>query len=421
MEVLLVHKLLKRHDSRLRRVRGLRKNIRAFVDMAEILESEVFETPDPVRGDDHYEDDSVSETVEGIEVDVQASHDMFNKSVLDSRQANFSDAVGRSRSRGYGTKRSEFELLPDGDKQKESLYQKYQRLKLETEDLLKDLKDAKEVEETAKNLDVSTVNLANQAGQLHEQLNEFTLEKVLGQMPGQSAADRELSRRLNAELKSFREKAPTTGGDGHVTYELYYRPEHEKFAQLSKVAELEQRVKTLEAAVGTKESEITFFSHEGHPESKSLTTAAEALEEKLSLLDLDQIDQIEARLQSVLYHMSQIAANKESVEKVEEVSKVDELYELVKNWDHMASSLPQLVSRLESLQELHRQAAEFSQSVTYLDAAQQRIKSQLESDRSVMASVTATFEKNSLSIVANCEALEQRIGALLANVNPSNK
>ena len=33
--------------------------------------------------------------------------------------------------------------LPDGDKQKESLYQKYQRLKLETEDLLKDLKDAK--------------------------------------------------------------------------------------------------------------------------------------------------------------------------------------------------------------------------------------------------------------------------------------
>eukprot|EP00118_Oscarella_pearsei_P002726 m.11391 g.11391 ORF g.11391 m.11391 type:complete len:388 (+) comp23251_c0_seq2:29-1192(+) len=385
--------------------------------MALIHETDVFETPDPVVPNEQTEDDTRSESVDVIDVDVQASYDRFKDSVLDSRRSNFSDAVGRARNKGYDVRRQEFELLPDDEHQKETLQQKYQRLKLETEELLKEISSVKEVEESMKSSDVSPLDLASQIAELQGQLSEDVLEKVLGHTPGQTATDRELTRQLNAELQSFKEK-PSTTGDGYLTYELYYRPEHEKFAQMSKAAELEQRLSSLEALVGVKELQTTSFVDQGHSaNAESLTASVASLQEKISLLDLNQIDQIEARLQSVLYQMTQIAGKKEMVNKAKEETKVDDLYGLVKKWDHVASSLPDLVGRLESLQELHQQAVEFSQSVTYLDAAQQKITSQLETDGHMLTEVKKTFEKNTSSIVANCEALEQRMAALLAKVS----
>ncbi|XP_062517742.1 dynactin subunit 2-like isoform X3 [Corticium candelabrum] len=163
----------------------------------------------------------------------------------------------------------------------------------------------------------------------------------------------------------------------------------------------------------------SLFSQETQESEKTITSVVSSLEEKAALLDLNEIDQIEARLQSVLYHMNQISEQKPAVESAAQQSKVNELFEVVKRWDAIASLLPDLVARLEALQHLHSQAADFSQNITHLDAAQQKIKEELETNSSLLSEVKSSFHTNADAIAANCENLEQRIAALFAKLEKS--
>lgn len=180
---------------------------------------------------------------------------------------------------------------------------------------------------------------------------------------------------------------------------------------------MEKRLGRLESFVGANEGEVSaLLSQESESSKRNLMSVLASLQEKASLLDLTEVDQIEARLQSVLYHMNQIAEQNPAVESSNTQTRVSELYDMVKQWDTVASTLPDLVGRLESLQELHCQAAEFSQSITHLDAAQQKIKEQLNTNSSLLSEAKASFSSNADAITSNCQKLEQQIAALLAKV-----
>ena len=97
---------------------------------------------------------------------------------------------------------------------------------------------------------------------------------------------------------------------------------------------------------------------------------------------------------------------------------------MMRKWDAMCSSLPQLVSRLQSLKDLHEQgktiwaifsvllisilfaifaALQFSQSITYIDGIQQELSKTLDLNVNVLKEVSdASLCKNKEYFKQDC-------------------
>ena len=94
------------------------------------------------------------------------------------------------------------------------------------------------------------------------------------------------------------------------------------------------------------------------------------------------------------------------------MDKINELYELVKKWDSCADSLPVIVDRLYTLQDLHQQAMEFSSSLKALESAQTELGQNLGTHSQLVTDVHKTFSDNIDVIKSNMESLDKRIAAL---------
>uniref|UniRef100_A0A8B9DVK0 Uncharacterized protein n=1 Tax=Anser cygnoides TaxID=8845 RepID=A0A8B9DVK0_ANSCY len=194
-----------------------------------------------------------------------------------------------------------------------------------------------------------------------------------------AAAAEELAKcRTEAPVKSPA-KALTSIGD-MVTFEVYWRPGQDQFALDAKIVELEKRLAQLEATVQCK------------PISQE---TAQILQAKVNILDEVMLDQIEARLKSILGKVKEIAEHEATLQCANSQSKVranrvdpsksnpagvrrlfgallqtvltptflafhpllqiHQTYELMQHWDPIASSLPDVVQYLLTLRDLHKE------------------------------------------------------------------
>uniref|UniRef100_A0A672MGK5 Dynactin subunit 2 n=1 Tax=Sinocyclocheilus grahami TaxID=75366 RepID=A0A672MGK5_SINGR len=144
----------------------------------------------------------------------------------------------------------------------------------------------------------------------------------------------------------------------------------------------------------------------------SLMDTIELLQARVGALDAVTLDQVEARLQSVLGKMNEIAKHKAAIEDAETQNKVSQLYDVVQKWDAMASCLPQLLQRLLAVRELHEQAMQFGQLLTHLDTTQQMINSSLKDNSCLLSQVQQTMKENLLAVEENFSTLDQRMKKL---------
>ena len=79
----------------------------------------------------------------------------------------------------------------------------------------------------------------------------------------------------------------------------------------------------------------------------------ENLNSKLSLLDIQSLDQIESKLQIVMQRINQLNEKKSIVEDQEKLTRINELYGIVNNWKEVSASVPVIVERLAALNEIH--------------------------------------------------------------------
>ncbi|KAK7109104.1 dynactin subunit 2-like isoform X2 [Littorina saxatilis] len=361
-----------------------------------------------------------SESVETVALDTKAAYTAFKGKGVSST-VDFSDSVGKSRKAGYFSDQTEYELS-DGSTLETPL-QKFQRLQHEIRELTEEVSKAKESVKGDGGPDkLSPVNLGQQLQYLQHQLTDLHLEKLLGPDASVDLSDPQgaLRQRLLQQLSSYTPPAaskdkPSTpqagGGQGdYVTYELYYRPEQAQFSKNARMANLEERLERLENAIGQSMDKVGVLT--GDTENKSLLGAVGALNTKLSLLDQPNVDAVEARLQSVLHKLNQIADKKTALETPERQQKVSELYELVKKWEAVGDSLPQVVDRMVALKDLHEQALQFSQALTYLDTAQQEVKSNLDTHSDMLKKLQGSFKGNMDGIKSNFDSLDKRMQVL---------
>ncbi|XP_067883831.1 dynactin subunit 2 [Heterodontus francisci] len=363
-----------------------------------------------------------SDSVERIVVNPNASYDKFKDKRVSTKDIDFSDRISKARRTGYES--GDYEILGEGCSTKETPQQKYQRLLHEMKELSEEVEQIKHsVKDSAAEEKLTPVALASQVAVLKQHLVTLQLEKVLGPNATIDLTDPEgaLAKRLLTQLDVTKSgkgltsagKSPSKAGDGNaVTYELYYRPEQTRFTQAAKVAELEKRLAELEAAVGTdsdRQNPLTVGL-----QGSCLMGTLEILQSKVSSLDPVTLDQVEARLQSVLGKLNEIAKHKAANEEAETQSKIAQLYDLVQKWDTMATTLPQVVERLVAVKDLHEQAMQFGQLLTHLDSTQQMIAGTMKENTTLLTQVQKTMKQNLTMVQENFISLEGRVKKLTA-------
>ncbi|XP_055467907.1 dynactin subunit 2 isoform X2 [Psammomys obesus] len=372
-------------------------------------EPDVYETSD-LPEDDQAEFDAeelTSTSVEHIIVNPNAAYDKFKDKRVGTKGLDFSDRIGKTKRTGYES--GDYEMLGEGLGVKETPQQKYQRLLHEVHELTAEVEKIKAtVKESATEEKLTPVVLAKQLAALKQQLVASHLEKLLGPDAAINLTDPDgaLAKRLLLQLEATKNSKGSSGGkttggtppdSSLVTYELHSRPEQDKFSQAAKVAELEKRLSELEATVRC---------------DQDAQETVELLQAKVSALDLAVLDQVEARLQSVLGKVNEIAKHKASVEDADTQSKVHQLYETVQRWSPMASTLPELVQRLVTIKQLHEQAMQFAQLLTHLDTTQQMIASSLKDNTTLLTQVQTTMRENLATVEGNFASIDERMKKL---------
>ncbi|KAM8915823.1 dynactin subunit 2 [Spinachia spinachia] len=384
-------------------------------------EPDVYETGDLPEDDQaQFESEELcSDSVERIVVNPNAAFDKFKDKHVNTKGLDFSDRISRSRRVGYES--GEFEILGEGSGVKETPQQKYQRLVNEIQELTQEVDAIQSAtKETNAEERLTPVVLAQHAAQLKQQLVSAHLDSLLGPHAHINLSDPDgaLARRLLTQLECAKGgrgsaagdgklSAPAKGPDGVVLYELHSRPEQEKFNDSAKMAELEKRLAELEMAVGSGSDKQGPLS--AGVQGASLMATIELLQARVSALDSATLDQVEARLQSVLGKMNEIAKHKAAIEDAETQNKVSQLYDVVQKWDSMSTSVPQVVQRLVAVKELHEQAMQFGQLLTHLDTTQQMINNSLKDNNTLLTQVQQTMKDNLGAVEENFAALDQRM------------
>ncbi|XP_004068730.1 dynactin subunit 2 isoform X3 [Oryzias latipes] len=387
-------------------------------------EPDVYETGDLPEDDQaQFESEELcSDSVERIVVNPNAAYDKFKDKHVNTKGLDFSDRISKSRRVGYES--GNFEILGEGCGVKETPQQKYQRLVNEIQELTQEV-DAIQAAATESSAEerLTPVVLAQQAAQLKQQLVSAHLDTLLGPQAHINLADPDgaLARRLLTQLEVAKGPHGSTAGDGKaaasakapdgvVLYELHSRPEQEKFNQSAKMTDLEKRLAELEIAVGSGSNKQGPLN--AGLQGVNLMDTIEILQAKVSALDSATLDQVEARLQSVLGKMNEIAKHKAAIEDAETQNKVSQLYDVVQKWDAVSTSIPQVVQRLVAVKELHEQAMQFGQLLTHLDTTQHMINNSLKDNSTLLTQVQKTMKENLVAIEENFAALDQRMKKL---------
>jgi len=223
-------------------------------------DQDVYETPDPPETTHNYEDDRKSGVVQQLDTSMQSSYERFKGKTLEGKDINFSDQLGRSVQYGYKAEPEEYEMLLTS-REPETLMQRYHRLKQEVGELMVDVERVAEAQQSSeKLLEVAPANLIEDVQLLQKQLHGLQLDRALGtqlmiapEQPHQALLLRDLKAQIEA-LKSTEDK--TTQQPDQPTYEVYTRTEMAKFAHLSKLSEVEERLTRLESLVGSEDTTV---------------------------------------------------------------------------------------------------------------------------------------------------------------------
>lgn len=378
-------------------------------------DQDIFETPDPKEELSNYEDDRKSESVQQVDMNVSSSYQKFKGKVLDTTNTDFSDHVGRPVQYGFRAEPEEYEMVPTS-REPETLMQRYHRLKQEVGELLADVAQITEAQRSSeKMMEVSPADLAQDVELLQKQLHGLQLDRILGtqflaspEHPHQTVLLRDLQSQLEV-LKSRGEAGGQQTTD-HPTYEVYTRSEAAKFAHLSKLSEVEERLAQLEALVGKEDTTVSTVAAGLDAEQKDLSSAVLNLQAKVALLDPAHISTIGAQLQNLLGLLEQVETKAKKSE--EDTDKISVALETVKRVGAVAPLIPDLVARLHTLKDLHERASQFAGSVAYMADSQEQLGKQIAALQALATTMQESLQKNMSTVQSNFVSLESRLNTL---------
>jgi len=166
----------------------------------------------------------------------------------------------------------------------------------------------------------------------------------------------------------------------------------------SSADKLESRIAKLEKLVGV-ESEF----------SVPLLSQTKSIQNKLSLLDSDNLCMLETKMQNVARGMDRLSKNSMNDEQI---GKMEEMERLVVKLGNQVPIIPLLVDRLESLKQVHEKAADTLSRNTEHHAQMEKITGQIRSIEVGIKNLETVVSSNTQAIKDNLDSIDSRLSKL---------
>ena len=328
-------------------------------------------------------------------VDSKASFERFSGKYVSGFGKDFSIKSTGYEAGGYG-------LAMPGEQ--ETIIQRLNRLKIEVSELSRDVGKLQQ----SKTNRINALDMSKQVDTLQAQLDGIRLDEIDGTTLSADLNMEEIIANLQAEGKP----KDALSGSQLGSYQLYLKP-GQKEKQMLRVANLEQRIARLEKVLGPDSPIYNVLTSQT---DGSLQETVCIMETKLSLLDPEQLPQVDSRLQAILTKVNEInKAHKSSGEERSEVNKqIAGLFDLVQKWEGVRGSLPLIVERLKALDTLHSKSADFTATLSHLESVQSRITSQLDSANAAHKKLGGMLKENLEIVEGNVAQLNKRLSDLNA-------
>eukprot|EP00002_Diphylleia_rotans_P015820 TRINITY_DN3064_c0_g1_i2.p1 TRINITY_DN3064_c0_g1~~TRINITY_DN3064_c0_g1_i2.p1 ORF type:complete len:320 (-),score=73.18 TRINITY_DN3064_c0_g1_i2:178-1137(-) len=205
-------------------------------------------------------------------------------------------------------------------------------------------------------------------------------------------------------LRKLDETAKLSHGDGNSqsTNTQVYHP--------SSLQTVEERIARLETTVGAS------LLPEGISNYREL---ASVLHEKLSIIsDPTKLEGIRSRLAPLISQLESVSKAKHLPTKTTQDvdARIMRAFEILESWEKYSTTLPLLVERLMTLQDIHTGAAKVHTQVIEMDQEQKRLQELLHDNQNALQKLSSTFQENAKIIETNTRHLSSRMDLILSRL-----
>lgn len=377
-------------------------------------EPDVYETselPESEQAADFYEEEN--DPIEKIHITSDDAFNKFKGKYVDGTKVDFSSKIEKRIRTGYTAGSGDWEVVGRGQ---ETPIQKYNRLQCEMKELLEEIS---EIQKNKSSEDLSCLVSTEKVEQSLKKLADLKLEQSLGEEVVKKLSDPQgiQIKKLISQIEEYKatiHEKPESQVDTdleNIVYQFAYKPGQASLAQTSRIAELETRLNRLENVLGASNDKLTRLTVANS--KGNLLETAEHLSATASLLDSAQLDHIEGRLGALAQKLEGIAEKKKQMQQDEEKDKIIlELFEMVKNTEHVSKLLPKTIARLKALEELHKKATDFTKTLAQIEAAQTEIIGNIDNNKTLLQGVQESFAMSLNEINSTVISLDSRIKAL---------
>lgn len=283
-------------------------------------------------------DDPEIEIIERLHISSEDSHNRFKKKYL-TGHIDYSEQ--------YDVRAGMWELAGEGEK--ETPIEKYRRIKCEMDQLMQEITDMNAnaaISNEDKQSYEAVHTVVNGAKKV---LGSLRLEQVLGTEAASSSSDGEV-KRLLTRVEEFRKNR-----DGaKSTKPLSMTTTTEQLEQTKRIAELEERLHRVETLIGVQKPEKLSRLASTIETNGTLLDSIQQISTKAALLQPGQLDEIETRINALAGKMNAINEKCTSLGRnTENDAKIQELYGIAKKTEPIAKLLPNMLQRMQTLEQLH--------------------------------------------------------------------
>lgn len=254
----------------------------------------------------------------------------------------FSDRISRRLRSGYDAQCGIYEA---NGEEREQPVEKCRRLQLEMDELMAELNDLSTDTAVAKEQRQSYETIGEVVRNAKKVLVNLRLEQVLGTDATAATVDADM-KKLLVQIDEYKKSGSINANAPRSASEL---------VQTTRIAELENKLHEIETVIGIEPEKLQRLSVALH--SNNLLDAVQKVSTIAALLQPTQLDLIETRIGNLAGKMDAIAAATNANNQNRDATvdrKTLELYEIAKRAEPIAQALPNMLARMQALENLHK-------------------------------------------------------------------
>ncbi|KAK3695299.1 Dynamitin-domain-containing protein [Podospora appendiculata] len=380
---------------------------------------------------DDERDDAAGVSRSRLRIDEARSR--FMPAAVDATDVDFSDRLNSKR-KSYKASSRRQRVLDDGTEElgdlsdeddAENLARKLARLRRELEEAKEEYgKQKAATAQTQTETDSAVYD--EQITSLSETLDEISkLDEPLATQTVPVA----VTRAARAGEQAPEEIEVTREAQDFASYTVTYAPAYEQTHALAKAADFDQRLVTLEKALGVGSSAMPEFDSNGLPRAvipiletlhKQVTTLSEASTSSLDSISrrvrtlTQEADNLEKSRRNAKAAQEALAstgaaslADDASAEESEQMAKINALYGTIPTIESLTPLLPPLLDRLRSLRMIHADAATASETLARIEKKQADMATDIQQWKEGLEKVESAMKDGEVATAKNMDIISE--------------